>query len=710
MKKTSMFSKALSVFLAVLMVVTAGMTGLYPLAEYANAAIEKTEYQGAPVFSLKFNVPESIYLKPGTGEFQYFLTNQFSSVGADANANVQTACDVTAVAPLAKSMTLTYALESTGKKPDGSSVSASGLSVNIASSVSGDQSLTNTLTGKALSGYTDAIAGNEYFIKWTLTFKVDINGSEETFTQYAYTSIYVPSLLTAGDSLYFKASPTIGIKPRNSAYSFLTGGHSVSGGNGYASSYTSSNVAGAEANKTITKSNLANATYIAPLILMTGGNPHSDSDDIDNIPTNPFSAGATVPAGNGMFRNGTIKAQANGGVYVNSESYGNGQWFQVSDLNATNAPTLNITVDASRFTNYSQIPNLSAGWMEYATYKHGDCNQLRWIAGVYTGASYDGSVAKNALEGDDAKKVTIQGGKTAVSAIGVDTTSETKNYVSLARGPYKLSGAVQNGHNSMMFAYRNAADGVVATSTNAVVAGADLNVTTVNKAALRNAVYSTYENGYGVKTSSSDAVKAYFNAINAGSKVLADQFATSAEVTSAANAVNSAFTASVKTTVENAVKFEADAYDIVAFNVPETIYLTPTQAASSTYQYALDQNMTVTGTTLDNGTVQHTASITPNTGYKTLASGQYGNIQFFYSGVDTSKPVTLTCSDSGATVTAFTTLPTARSATTASSSTVLKKQTSAVPSGLFCRTPTSLPAASWKTSATGGSTPATRTA
>ncbi|MCQ2462924.1 MAG: hypothetical protein MJ177_05905, partial [Clostridia bacterium] len=625
--------KALSLLLSLLMIMSVMTVGFAPLA---SAEIEHTENTAGAVFTLKFNVPESIYLKPGSGDFEYFLTNKLNSAGTTAISDPVKEFDVTVSAPMATAMTLTYQLESNGKKPDRTEVSSDGLSVNIPTSTTGAQSISIPLKGKALSGYTDAIAGNEYFIKWTLNYTAKVDGVETQYTQYAYTSIYAPFLKTAGTSLYFKASPTIGFKPRNSAYSFITGGHTVSGGN-YESSFTSVNTAGLEANMAIHKDSLANATYVAPLVMFTGNNDGTDSDDIDHISDYPFNAGATVPAGNGLFRKYTVKSKENGGVYVDNDSDGDGQWFVLDDY-TTNAPSVGITVDTSRFPNYKYIPNLSSGWMLYGSYGNSNGTNLRWVAGINTGSVYNGGVARNAMNGDDAKKVTFDAA--TIKGIDVDTTGLTDEYKSLAKGLFPFDGTVINGHNVIAFAYRTTYAGIgTSTSSNAVVTGVDLNVTATNKAELRAAVCEVNAKGYGLKDDGKTADDEYINAAAAGHKVLADQFATASDIYAAKTALDAKAISAVKEAMDNAfTSKQTDTTANLAFNVPETVYLTPTTSTSSSYQYVLDQTLSVSG---------GTATITPNEGYKTLASGQYGTIQFWYPDVDTTKAVTLSCTDSG---------------------------------------------------------------
>ena len=176
MSKThSKTAKALSVFLCALMVLsTVCFFNPFPALK-ANAAVDVTKTLSAKESNdVTFNVPESIYLKPGSSSFQYFLANNVNSNGAAALASATTAMTVSASSPYAENMKLTYTIESTGKKADGSSVAISGKIQNNGADIAAVESTSSVSlalnSSNTFSGYSDALLGSEAFIKWALTY------------------------------------------------------------------------------------------------------------------------------------------------------------------------------------------------------------------------------------------------------------------------------------------------------------------------------------------------------------------------------------------------------------------------------------------------------------------------------------------------------------------------------------------------------------
>lgn len=98
MSKThSRMTKSLSVLLCALMVLsTVCFFNPFP-ALRANATVDVTKTLSAKESNdVTFNVPESIYLKPGSSNFEYFLANNVSSKGAAAIASATSAMTVSA--------------------------------------------------------------------------------------------------------------------------------------------------------------------------------------------------------------------------------------------------------------------------------------------------------------------------------------------------------------------------------------------------------------------------------------------------------------------------------------------------------------------------------------------------------------------------------------------------------------------------------------
>lgn len=368
MSKThSKTAKALSVFLCALMVLsTVCFFNPFPALK-ANAAVDVTKTLSAKESNdVTFNVPESIYLKPGSSSFQYFLANNVNSNGAAALASATTAMTVSASSPYAENMKLAYTIESTGKKADGSSVAISGkiqrngadiAAVESTSAVSLALDSSNTF-----SGYSDALQGSEAFIKWALSYTV--KGTAHTI--YAYTSLYIPYLGQAGVSAHSRHKGTYA-NPENWSYSFLTGGHSVTGGTA-SSKFVSNKVVNKDA-KTA-----ADAVFVAPLVEFTGGNKGSGSEDVEF----PFNQGKTIPWGS-YFYTDAFTTAANGGVAIKENITSDVDYVQCND---SDLGVMKITIDTSRFPNYNQVPNLSAGWAQFRHDRDGGESRLCWISGL----------------------------------------------------------------------------------------------------------------------------------------------------------------------------------------------------------------------------------------------------------------------------------------------------------------------------------------
>ena len=573
MSKThSKMAKALSVFLCALMVLsTVCFFNPFPALK-ANAAVDVTKTLSAKESNdVTFNVPESIYLKPGSSSFQYFLANNVNSNGAAALASATTAMTISASSPYAENMKLTYTIESTGKKADGSSVAISGkiqkngadiAAVESTSSVSLALNSSNTF-----SGYSDALQGSEAFIKWALTYTV----KGKAHTIYAYTSLYIPYLGQAGVSAHSRHKGTYA-NPENWSYSFLTGGHSVTGGT--ASSKFVSNKAVNKDAKTA-----ADAVFVAPLVEFTGGNKGSGSEDVEF----PFNQGKTIPWGS-YFYTDAFTTAANGGVAIKENITSDVDYVQCND---SDLGVMKITIDTSRFPNYNQVPNLSAGWAQFRHDRDGGESRLCWISGL------NGSTASDMS----------QSGLTGATITTAADTSSIEGNVSWARGLYALNGAVTSGDHLMVFCYRNAYKPYVGNpSIVRTYAGVKLNVAVTNKTALRTLVFNSIYHGYTSDMSATYGA-AYETAMNNASKVLSDQFATSAQIKAAYNSLNTAVANALsefKASLNGGRTNQVDIYAVV----PETVYLKPTTGTMKDSQYFINNKFesSTNAVTLDTST------------------------------------------------------------------------------------------------------------
>ncbi len=575
MSKThSRMTKSLSVLLCTLMILsTVCFFNPFP-ALRANATVDVTKTLSAKESNdVTFNVPESIYLKPGSSNFEFFLANNVSSKGAAVIASATSSVTVSASSPYAENMKLSYTIESTGKKADGNSVAISGkiqkngadiATVESTSAVSLALDSSNTF-----SGYSDALQGSEAFIKWALTYTV--KGTAHTI--YAYTSIYIPYLGQAGMSAHARHNGTYA-NPENWTYSFITGGHSVTGG-AASSKFLSNKAVNKEAK------GASDAVFVAPLVMFTGGNAGKSRENVEY----PFSNGGTVPWGSSFYAD-AFTAKANGGVALKTQTDGKTNYNPYAD---SDLGSMKITVDTSRFANYNQIPNLSAGWAQFRHDWDGGASRLMWISGV-NGTSASG-VSESGLTG-------------AAITTNADT-SKYEGYVSLAKGLYALNGAVTAGDHLMVFGYRNAYSPYVGNdSITRTFAGVKLNVAVTNKTALRDTVFSTLYRGYS-KDMSATYGSEFENAMSNASKVLADQFATASDVSNATDKLNTVLqNCREEMTVSlNEGRTSVNIYAVV----PETIYLKPNASSMTSFEYYLNN-------TLSNGIITPVSSTPATTG------------------------------------------------------------------------------------------------
>ena len=580
MSKThSKTAKALSVFLCALMVLsTVCFFNPFPALK-ANATVDVTPtVTPSPSYDMTVNIPESIYLKPGSANFQYFLTNTKSGNTANANSTAVSSMSVYVSCPYASNISLSYEFDYSKTKTvtseDGtqSAKATSGLALNVggstlmAKSASGTSLSFKLGTSDSLVGWTAEMDGTEYFIKWTLSYNV----GGQLYTTYYYTTVYVPYLGQAGMSAHARHSGTYA-NPENWTYSFITGGHSVTGG--AASSKFLSN----KAVNTNAKG-ASDAVFVAPLVSFSGNNAGAKRGDV----AYPFANGGTIPWGSNFYTD-AFNAKANGGVALKTQTDGETNYNPYAD---SDLGSMKITVDASRFVNYNQIPNLSAGWAQFRHDWDGGASRLMWISGV-NGTSASG-VSESGLTG-------------AAITTNADT-SKYEGYVSLAKGLYALNGAVTAGDHLMVFGYRNAYSPYVGNdSITRTFAGVKLNVTKTDKSALRSALFNVYIHGYAGEMAGSYGT-ALRTAVNNASAVLADQFATASEITSATNAVNAALSDAAIEAFTNAIQGNRETADIFVA-VPETIYLTPAASNMTKFQCFANNILNEDGTvTAENGT------------------------------------------------------------------------------------------------------------
>lgn len=521
--------------------------------------------------------PEAIYLKPGSSAFRYFLNYNYSS-GRVAEIKSTSSTlkfenkDATEVQLAVnkvyyKNGTADVAVTSSNLKLNNTTVSAVANCTATSTAygatptviASGTTGISYTLTSGSLSNY---VAGRTYFIQWVVRYKIDGN----YHFMFMYTGIYAPSLGQAGLSYASTYSGKFS-NPESHAYTFITGAQKYGGGN-RVSNYTNTTV--------------STTAKTAPLVSFVGQNA---------------STTAYTFQGGGSKWNDTsnFTAQTNGGVFVapshqvgGSDRYHRTTWTNVGSFaNPTPTGTTEgngdtsynvgqtsgvayIVVDTSRYSDYNQIPNLSAGWLQFYHHRSGAGNYLRYIVG----------------------QTQTYGALTDEVTCSVDTSSyEDHDDYSVARGLYPFNGKINGGFINIKFNSRTGYKGALSgTESLYVDTYVGLHTTAVNKTSLRetynNALISHIDKWYvdNSKTALSTMnYTDYYNQLKTTGEALCDPTAYSMN----ANSTLEGYVTAWSKAIDSA--FDSSMY----FYVPETIYINPIVSSSKyNFQYYVDRAAT----------------------------------------------------------------------------------------------------------------------
>lgn len=519
--------------------------------------------------------PEAIYLKPGSSAFQYFLNYNYSS-GRVAEAKSTSSTlkfenkDATEVQLAVnkiyyKNGTADVAVTSSNLKLNNTTVSAVANCTATSTAygatptviASGTTGISYTLTSGSLSNY---VAGRTYFIQWVVRYKIDGN----YHFMFMYTGIYAPSLGQAGLSYASTYSGKFS-DPESRAYTFITGAQKYGGGN-RVSNYTNTTV--------------STTAKTAPLVSFVG----------QNASTTAY----TFKGGRDEWNStANFTEQTNGGVFVapayqigNSDRYHRTRWTNVGSFaNPTPTGTTEgngdtsynvgqtsgvayIVVDTSRYSDYNQIPNLSAGWLQFYHHRSGAGNYLRFIVG----------------------QTQTYGALTDEVTCSVDTSSyEDNDDYSVARGLYPFNGKINGGFINIKFNSRTGYKGALSgTESLYVDTYVGLHTTAVNKTSLRetynNALISHIDKWYvdNSKTALSTMnYTDYYNQLKTTGEALCDPTAYSMNANSTLDGYVKSWSKSIEDT------FCSKLY----FYVPEVIYLNPVVSSGSQYkfQYYVDR-------------------------------------------------------------------------------------------------------------------------
>lgn len=576
--------------------------------------------------------PEIAYLKPGSSAFQYF-SNYDPATGKAISTNDATSrleFDYKGATEIAIGVNKVYYKNGENDVDFSGTLKINNVTVtqnkvaynattstsfsSIASSASGAISVTLNASQCSLTG---AATGTTYYIQWVFRYKVD--GAYHF--AFMYTGVYVPLLDQAGTSTSQRYIASGSNPTENHSWSFITGAMKYSGGN------RKSQFLGTTANKLMA----------APLVSFVGRAQNENNYTIpcgdgqalnennfssSQTPYNTFVYNRPTRGQNELYYDTTsisVPSSYSGNVAGNVSITNTGDGVIGSGITLGMAY---IVVDTSRYSNYNQIPYLSAGYAQFYHDQDGNGNKLnsiksvkRYNKGSSTSIAYDGTIYCD-----------------------VDTSNyKDHDSYSVARGLYKFNGSIIEGLVTFDTWFFNGYKHFVGyTESIGVHHYNGLFTETVNKQTLRTVYndashshidYKTYSSGYS----------AYYTELKSVAETLCNPQLYSKTTTSLSGTASGSVKA-IETSIVNSTT-TADNY--VYFYVPEVIYLTP---GKTTFQYYSDMS----SVSLSNGVCTPTV----NSANKDAT----GNIYFYYknaSKVKITQSGASSVSLSGGNVTSF---------------------------------------------------------
>ena len=591
------------------------------------------------------SAPELVYIKAGGKDSEIFLnaaSNGTISEPTSATSTLSFSCAT------ARSVAISIVLLDSNLadvKTDINRVTNVAFSDGTYMSLDKPLEASSSSVNKTIKSLTMANAepGKEYIIRWNIVYTT----ASGSYTTYAYTGVKFPLLSQAGMTTrqyYYGTSGSIANNPaESSTYSFITGVDSVKGGN--------------VGSKWIT----TDSKLTAPLINFNASLYPRGLDM-------PVNKDYFDPDGTGVLLGYSKRGDDN--TFGQASRVYNTQWdkpgdktynpktmidksgyfggFPTTDGDEWGYSAADITIDISRYTDFNQIPNLRAGFVEFDSDGGSDENFLNAIRNSsYT--TYDASkyFRKNRTTNNSAGS---QNTAPTIYCPDVDRGDE-KNDRSWVRGLYKLSGNITTAKNTLK------------TSTTGSTP------TPLNIASFNNNVYTTYiafeyslrfnpwfgrdEYCSGISrvrlnatlADKSTARKYYYQFLNSGVNTSASNWSTidgyvksyvmSLCVSSAPAADSYNDPTNVITTAQTYLKGEMKTTTPLSapvyFYVPEAIYLAPRSSSwgaytTSTFRYFVQNTI---------NTSNRDASPTVKTGYDTT-----GYVYFSYANL--SGDVTLT--------------------------------------------------------------------
>lgn len=568
-----LFKRGLSLLLALVLVVTTFFIFDPSLLKLdADAYVDVGAANVGKFLSAQsLSATETIYLRPGTSDFQYYenynyqtgeVANSVESSGgiyfsnADASAVylvVNNVYEKGSSSTFSGKLTINgTAINTYAKLANGSATYTQG---DIFAQTTG-----GTFDYKINSGsLTGCTAGKVYIIEWLIGYEID----GALHLTFAYTGVYAPDLGQAGVT-YNLGREYSGSTLYQHGYSFLTGAMKYGGGNGK-SNFTNPNVIN------VAGGIGSNTTFTAPLVSFVG---YANNSSTFTVPgnaqvTDAYKSTTLFAQGTGNIGGGVLVSQQR---YNKSESHLRTTW---SDIGTYEDPTPDgtttngsenwsqttgvgyILVDTSRYSNYDSIPNLSLGWAQFEHHYNGGANGLHKISVL--DANHNGVSSVN-----------------VVNFSSDDWESGDEEGRSYTRGLFHIGGAIREGLTEFEFLATNRYNFGIGSASGDFYLTVALHTTTYSQAELRktynDALCSNLDYNNIAAYASSLDYTTFYNSVKATGEKLADP-----------TTKNDSVDNTLKNFVANGQKaLEEATATKVYFYVPEVIYLTPSTAGATT--------------------------------------------------------------------------------------------------------------------------------
>ena len=549
------------------------------------------------------SAPELVYIKAGGKDSEYFLNATSSGTVSEptsATGMLRFSCATS------RSVTVSITVLDANLNASGAN-RVTNVAFSDGTYMSSDKALSApsssvTKTIKSIS-MANAEVGKEYVIRWNIVYTT----ASGSYTTYAYTGIKFPLLSQAGMTTrqyyYGTYGGVTGNPAETSTYSFITGADSVKGGN-VASKWVSTG-----------------STLTAPLINFNAGlyprgldmpinSNYFDPNGSDVLlcyskrnDSNYFGQGSRIYNtqwdGSNSYNPKAMITQS--GYFGGSPS---------TDGDAYGYAAADITIDTSRFSNFNQVPNLYAGFVEFDSDGGASQNYLNAIRNVsYTSSDAAKYFRKNKTINNNAGSMNTA---PTIYCPDVDRSDE-KNGRSWVRGLYKLDGDITAAKNNLTNSTSGGTSLTIASFSNNVystyirfeyslrfnpligydeycsgISAVRLNATLADKATARKYYSKFLNSGVNASANNWSTIEGY---VKSYVKTLCVSSAAAGSYTDPASAISAAQT-NLKTVMKTTTPLSPPLY----FYTPEAIYLTPSASSwgaqtRSSFQWYIQNNI-----------------------------------------------------------------------------------------------------------------------